>query len=180
MFSIVLISKNEENTLPTLFKSIKEFKDKGGEVIVLDTGSTDNTVKVAKEFGCKVEEVGDRFIKTIKNADEINKRFIIDEEPIIKNGDKLFDFSEARNYAATLASNDWVFSPDCDEALTSFNLNEIEKAISDPNVDRLEYNFIFSHDAYNNPAISFLHSKFYRKSKMEWKHIIHEILIPIK
>jgi len=37
-FSIVLISKNEEKTLPHLFKSIKEFKDKGGEVIVLDTG----------------------------------------------------------------------------------------------------------------------------------------------
>ena len=176
MFSIVLISKNEENTLPTLFKSIKEFKDKGGEVIVLDTGSTDNTVKVAKEFGCKVEEVGDRFIKTIKNADEINKRFIIDEEPIIKNGDKLFDFSEARNYAATLASNDWVFSPDCDEALTSFNLNEIEKAISDPNVDRLEYNFVYSHDQYGNEAIKFLHSKFYNRKKLKWVGIIHEVL----
>ena len=176
MFSIVLISKNEANTLPTLFKSIKEFKDKGGEVIVLDTGSTDNTVKVAKEFGCKVEEVGDRFIKTIKNADEINKRFIIDEKPIIKNGDKLFDFSEARNYAATLASNDWVFSPDCDEALTSFNLNEIEKAISDPNVDRLEYNFVYSHDQYGNEAIKFLHSKFYNRKKLKWVGIIHEVL----
>jgi len=78
-FSIVLISKNEEKTLPHLFKSIKEFKDKGGEVIVLDTGSSDNTVQVAKDFGCKVEEVGDRFVKTIKNADEkkLRSKFIL-------------------------------------------------------------------------------------------------------
>ncbi|MHA1482503.1 MAG: glycosyltransferase [Candidatus Heimdallarchaeaceae archaeon] len=174
-FSIVLISKNEEKTLPHLFKSIKEFKDKGGEVIVLDTGSTDSSVQVAKDFGCKVEEVGDRFVKTIKNADEINKRFIVDEEPIIKNGDKLFDFSKARNYAASLSSNDWVFSPDCDEVLTSFDLDKLNKVIEN-GAEQLEYNFVFSHDQYKNEAIKFLHSKFYDRRKLSWKNIVHEVL----
>jgi len=174
-FSICLISKNEEKTLPHLFKSIKEFKNKGGEVIVLDTGSSDNTVQVAKDFGCKVEEVGNKFVKTIKNADEINKRFIVDEEPIIKNGDKLFDFSKARNYAASLSSNDFIFMPDCDEILTSFDLDKLNKVIEN-GAEQLEYNFVFSHDQYGNEAIKFLHSKFYDRRKLKWENIVHEIL----
>jgi len=179
-FSIVLIAKNEQETLPHLFNSLKEFKKRGGECILVDTGSTDNTVKVAQQFGCIVKSVGDKFLRTITNADEINKRFIVrGEKPVLKNGDKLFDFASARNYAAKMASNDWIFSPDCDEVLTSFNLNEIEKVISDPNMDRLEYNFIFSHDIYNNPAIKFMHSKFYRRDKLCWGGIVHETLSPI-
>jgi len=56
-----------------------------GKRIFLDTGSTDNSVKVAKEFGCIVEEAGDKFIKIIDNADKINKRFIVKgEKPVLK------------------------------------------------------------------------------------------------
>ena len=175
-FSIVLIAKNEEQSLPHLFDSIKEFKNRGGEVVILDTGSTDKTVEVAKEFGCKVEEVGSKFVRTITNADEINKRFIVKgEEPIIKNGDKLFDFSEARNYAATLASNDWIFMPDCDEVLTSFDLDKINEVIEN-GAKQLEYNFVFSHDQYGNEAMKFRHCKFYNRTTLKWVGIIHEVL----
>ena len=177
-FSICLIARNESKTLPKLFSSLEEFKSRGGEICVLDTGSTDETVKVAKDFGCKVEEVGEKFIRIIDNADEINKRFIVeDEEPLFKNGDKLFDFASARNYAATMSTNDMVATPDCDEMYTKLDLDEIQRVIK-CGAEQLEYNFVFSHDQYGNEMIKFRHSKFYNRKKLAWKGVVHEILQP--
>jgi glycosyltransferase involved in cell wall biosynthesis len=59
-FSICLIAKDEANMLPHLFDSLSEFKSRGGEIVLVDTGSTDDTVKIATDFGCKVCEVGDK------------------------------------------------------------------------------------------------------------------------
>jgi glycosyltransferase involved in cell wall biosynthesis len=175
-FSVVLIGRNEENTLPRLIKSLKEFQDRGGEIILVDTGSTDKTAKVAKDLGIKVDEVGDKFLIKIdkKLANKINKRFIVDEEPIVKAGDTLFDFASARNYASTLASNDFIATPDCDEIFTKFDIDKINEAIKE--CDQLEYNFVFSHDQYGNEAIKFVHSKFYNRTKTKWVGVIHEVL----
>ena len=99
-FSIVLIAKNEVKTLPKAMKSLEEFTSRGGEVILLDTGSTDGTADLARSLGCKVTEVGEKFIKIIDKdlADNINKVFIRnDEVPIVKEGNRLFDFAAARN-----------------------------------------------------------------------------------
>jgi len=179
-FSICLIAKNEEHSLPHLFSSLEEFKKRGGKTYLLDTNSTDETVKVAKEFGCITEEVGDKFIKVIDNADKINKRFIVKgEKPVLKNGDRLFDFASARNYAATMADTDILATPDCDELYTKFDIDKIEQVIKD-GAEQLEYNFVFSHDAFGGEAIKFRHCKFYNKKKLKWKNVIHEILVPIK
>ena len=175
-FSICLIAKNEEHSLPHLFSSLEEFKKRGGKTYLLDTGSTDNSVKVAKEFGCIVEEAGDKFIKIIDNADKINKRFIVKgEKPVLKNGDRLFDFASARNYAATMADTDILACPDCDELYSKFDIDKIEEVIKD-GAEQLEYSFIFSHDAFGNPAIKFRHCKFYDRRKLKWTGIIHEVL----
>src|ERR1035437_5050967 len=120
-FSVVLICRNEAKTLPRLLKSLEEFQKRDGEIILLDNGSTDNTPNIARSLGCKVTEVGDRFLTTIDAdlAEKINTRFVIENEPpIVKVGDKLFDYSASRNFAATLASNDMVSCPDCDEQFT--------------------------------------------------------------
>ena len=39
-FSVVTIVRNEANRLPRLLASLAEFRERGGEVVVLDTGST--------------------------------------------------------------------------------------------------------------------------------------------
>lgn len=52
----------------------------------MDTGSADNTVELAKKWGCKVKEVGSKFVHTIneQEAKDINKRFIVDnEDPLL-------------------------------------------------------------------------------------------------
>lgn len=173
-FTICLIAKNEEKTLPRLIDSLKEYQSKGGEILLLDTGSTDNTIKIAKELGCEVFEKS--FTRTIENAVSINKKFVVDDEKqIVKNGDSLFDYSGARNYIASKAKTDMIAMPDCDEVYTRFDLERICQII-DSGAEQLEYNFVFSHDQYGNEAIKFRHCKFYNKKKLEWTGIVHEVL----
>lgn len=175
-FSIVLIAKNEEKTLPRLLGSLKEFQSRGGKVLMLDTGSTDNTVSLAKSYGVDVKEVGEMFLRTISNADEINAKFIAEgEEPVVANGDRLFDYAAARNYIADFAPTDFIFTPDCDEEFTSFNIDKINELIGS-GIEQLEYNFVFSHDEYGNEAIKFMHSKAYNRKKLKWVGVIHEVL----
>lgn len=177
-FSVALIARNEAKSLPGLVASLSEFQNRGGEIVLVDTGSTDDTVKVAKSLGCKVFEEGNRFQMTLTKdiADQLNARFVIDnEEKIVQPGDTLFKYCEARNYAATVASNNVVAMPDCDEAYTSLNLDEIEKAISS-GVEQFEYQFVFSHDANGKPAIQFRHCKFYDRRKLHWVGMVHEVL----
>jgi tetratricopeptide (TPR) repeat protein len=94
---------------------------------------------------------------------------------VVAAGDRLFDYSSARNYAASLASNDMVAMPDCDEAYTVLDLDAIESAIRTGNT-QLEYHFVFSHDEHGNPAIQFRHSKFYDRRLLRWTGVVHEVL----
>jgi len=177
-FSVVLIARNESKTLPKLIQSLKEFQERGGEIVLVDTGSTDGTAELARSLGCKVEEVGTQFIHMItdEEAAKMNELFLEEpEELIVKGGDKLFDFSKARNFAVTLAKNDVVAMPDCDEAYTALNIDVLNQAITD-GVEQFEYNFVFSHDEFGREAIKFLHSKFYDRRKMKWVRIVHEVL----
>lgn len=180
-FSIVLIARNEEQTLPRLLSSLEEFKGRGGEVCLLDTGSTDKTVQIARDWGCGVEEVGEKYLHTVDKelADKINTRFLVDEPDIVKEGDKYFDFSGARNHAASLASNDWVSFADCDEELTKLDIDKINKIIENKELAHLSYDFVFSHDQFGKPAINFTQSKFYNRNKIAWKNLVHEIISPI-
>lgn len=177
-FSVALIAKNESKTLPRLLGSLASFKERGGEIILVDTGSTDNTVQVAKDLGCQVTEVGERFIRTItdKEARYINNDLTdVSEADVVKAGDTLFDYSAARNFAASLTSNDMVAMPDCDEEYTKLDIDKLNELI-DAGAEQFEYQFVFSHDPEGNELVKFFHSKFYNRQKMKWVGIIHEVL----
>ena len=177
-FSVAIIAKNEALTLPRMVESLKEFQERGGDIWILDTGSTDNTVEVAKELGCNVEAVGDKFKLTIDEdlANKINEKFIIEgEAPVVKGGDSLFDFASARNYVACLPDCEMVAMPDCDEVFTKFDIDALDNVIEE-GVEQLEYEFVFSHDAQGNPIVKFKHCKFYDRKKLKWVGVIHEVL----
>lgn len=177
-FSFCLIARNESKTLPRLLKSLDEFKKRGGKVYILDTGSTDNTAEVARNWGAEVHEVGDKFLIKIDEdlANKINDKYVVPgESDVIKEGDVQFDYSSARNYIADFSETDFIFTPDCDEIFTSFNIDVISKLI-DEGVQQLEYNFVFSHLPDGSPAIQFLHSKAYNRKCLKWVGVIHEVL----
>lgn len=96
--SAVMIVKNEEKCLERCLKSIKDID----EIIILDTGSSDNTIEIAKKYTNKV------FANEYKWKD---------------------NFADARNYALTKATGDWVLSIDADEWLESNGINKIRKGV---------------------------------------------------
>ena len=177
-FSICLIAKDEAKTIPRMVGSLKEFMARGGEIILVDTGSTDGTVQIARGLGCKVTEAGERFVKAIDRelAEKINERFLIPGEEIIVRGwDRYFDFSEARNFAASLASNDMISNQDCDETYTRLDIDKIEALIKE-GYEQFEYNFVFSRDQFGNEAMKFIQCKFYNRKKQRWTGCVHECL----
>ncbi len=177
-FSVLVIARNEVKTLPRLLQSLQTFMQFGGDVVVVDTGSTDGTPDAARAFNCRVFEEGNRFLKTINQplAAQINRRFVVPSEaPVVQPDDKLFDFAAARNYAALQAKHDMVSWADADEVFTRLDLDKINARIA-AGVEAFRYNFVFSHDQFGNPAIKFIQSKFYDRRKQQWVGIVHEVL----
>lgn len=181
IFSCCVITKNGARTLPRLAASLKQFLERGGEWVVVSTGSTDGSVELARSLGATVvEEAGERFMKTIDQdlAAKINDRFVVEgDDPIVVPGSRLFHFSEARNYAAGLASNDWVSWADDDEAFTVLNIDKLNEILEDPGLEHCEYHFVFAHEADGvTPGMAFTQSKMYRRSRMFWTGAVHELL----
>ena len=178
LFSVVLIARNESKTLPHAIDSLKEFMARGGDVNVLDTGSTDNTVEIAKSLGCRVKEVGDvfRHIITEEEAKAINDRFIVENEmPVVQPGEAYFDFAAARNAANAMADQDMVCTMDCDEIITRIDIDKVDEYIRD-GFTQFEYNFVFSHLPDGAELVKFIQSKFYSRVKCNWVGIIHEMV----
>lgn len=95
--SVCIIAKNEEKYLLRCLESIKGIAD---EIILIDTGSVDNTISIAENFNARVIKF-----------------------PWKKN------FSSARNKALEMASKDWILCIDCDEALDSSQIYEIKRLL---------------------------------------------------
>lgn len=83
LLSVAMIVKNEAHNLDRALGSIRPYVD---EIIVVDTGSTDETVEIAKKYTDKV------YFHQWKN-----------------------DFSEARNYSLQFPSCEWILIYDADE-----------------------------------------------------------------
>ena len=83
--SLCVIVKNEEGFIAQCLNSVKDFVD---EIIVVDTGSEDRTVEIAKEYEAKI--------------------FV---HPWVG------DFSVARNHCIDHAASDWILVLDADERL---------------------------------------------------------------
>jgi glycosyltransferase involved in cell wall biosynthesis len=182
LFSISIICKNEEQSLPNLLNSLKEFIESQGEIVVIDTGSTDNTINILKERGfhndglLKYEEVGERFIFNINQemADEIHREFLVElDAPFVEINKKVFHFCEARKYAGKQCSNDWILSVDCDEVFSALNIQFLNHIIRTGDVDQLNFTFRYKKsDGTNNSITS--RDKFYNRTIADWKYSMHE------
>jgi hypothetical protein len=140
-FSIIIVTtKNQESSILKLLESLTEFKINGGEVCLLDIASTDNTVSIASDWGCKIQINNlTKFIDD-ENVRLINEKFNADSDlKIVKKDDTYFDFSAIKNYASSLASNDMIIMLNCSEYFIKLDFNIIEKYINE-GYDRLDIN----------------------------------------
>lgn len=87
-----MIVKNEKNVLKRCLDSIVDLVD---EIIIVDTGSTDNTIEIAKQYTEKVYDF-----------------------------DWIDDFSAARNYSLSFATGDYIYIADADEVIDEENRNK--------------------------------------------------------
>lgn len=96
--NLVMIVKNEARSLRRCLEAAKPLVD---EIIVADTGSTDETVEIAREMGAKVFSF-----------------------PWIN------DFSAARNFALEQSDADWNLVLDADEYVKGYSREKLEKALN--------------------------------------------------
>jgi tetratricopeptide (TPR) repeat protein len=136
-FSVTLVTRNEAPTLPRLVQSLEMFRCAGGAIFVLDTGSDDDTLAVARKFGCVVAEAGDRFSSRLSETDaaRIQAHFACDGEgPIVTAGQRLFDFAAARQHAGERAARDFVWQLDGSDEVLVLDVGAIDRRIAEGSV----------------------------------------------
>lgn len=101
--AILILTHNEEENIVPVVENAKKCTD---EVIIIDSGSTDQTVALAKEHGAKV-----------------SFRAWTD------------DFSAQRNFALEQTSADWVLYLDADERLNDALIAEVKHIVASGKMD---------------------------------------------
>ncbi len=96
--SLSMIVKNEAHNLPDCLNSVKNLVH---EMIVIDTGSTDNTKEIAHSLGAKVYDCSWQE-----------------------------DFAQARNYALKYVNTEWVLVLDADEVLNPSIIPYIQEVVT--------------------------------------------------
>ena len=142
---VYAICKNEENFVKRWVTSMKE----ADEIYVLDTGSTDNTVKKLKELGVYVK---DKIINPWR-------------------------FDVARNESLNLVPEDTdiCVCTDLDEVFEK-GWRKILETIWDDNITRIAYNYNWYIDEFNNPKVNFYIEKIHNRKDYKWTHPVHEVL----
>ncbi|MEG0857021.1 MAG: glycosyltransferase [Terrisporobacter sp.] len=109
--SLCMIVKDEEKNIGRCLKSVVNIVD---EIIVVDTGSTDRTIEIAKEYGAKI------YHHPWNN-----------------------DFSDARNASLEKATKDWILFLDADEEMLEDEGEKLKNAVSfNPNLDALHFRLV--------------------------------------
>jgi len=148
--SLSMIVKNEEDILARCLSSVQNIAD---EIVIVDTGSTDNTKSVAKQFGAKIYE---------ENWSE--------------------DFSKARNVSLGHCTSDWILVLDADEYLCptdSYLIKELsKKSALQPTAVELKW---LNYDDQNRPiqlmGINSCARLFSKHPETYWVKPYHEHLI---
>lgn len=143
--AVYTIAKNESQFIERWAESCREADYR----LIVDTGSDDDTVEVAKRCGCSVE--------------------VIKVDP--------WRFDVARNLALDFIPEDidYCISLDADEVLMPGWREEIEKV--DPSVTRIRYKYVWSSNPDGSERLVFGGDKIHSRHNYYWKHPVHEVLI---
>lgn len=127
---------------------LKSIYSKFDEIIVVDTGSNDKTKKIASEYTDKIFDF------------------------IWCN-----DFSKARNYSLSKATNDWIIVIDADEIIVDIQMETLQRIIKDEEkVGRIKRINSFEDDNETKKYIERV-NRLFNKKYYEYEGIIHEQLI---
>ena len=143
---VYAIAKDESKYVNKWVSSMSE----ADEIIVLDTGSTDDTVELLKKQNVKVYE------------SKISP----------------WRFDVARNKSLSYVANDAdiCVCTDLDEVFVSGWRKTLEENWEPGITTRVRYNYNWKLDEENNPLVSFWINKIHARDNYTWTHPVHEVL----
>lgn len=144
--AVYTITKNEAHFIERWASSCVEADYR----IVVDTGSTDNTIELAEKAGC------------ITHSIKISP----------------WRFDDARNASlALLPDADLCVALDADEILVEGWRSHLESL--DSNVTRPRYKYTWSWDSNGSPVLQYSGDKIHSRYGYRWKHPVHEVLTSV-
>ncbi len=143
--SASMIVKDEEKLLPGCLDSIRDWVD---EIILVDTGSTDKTVEIAKSYGAKIYH----------QKWEGN-------------------FSKHRNYSIDLATGDWIFIIDADERFDINEVAPLLEILRNSDHQAISVN-VYNYIKKSRLKVTLANSVrlFRRETKLRYEGIVHNSL----
>ncbi len=143
---VYAIAKNEEKFVKRWVESMNE----ADEIYVLDTGSTDNTVKELEKYGVKV------FQKIINP----------------------WRFDDARNQSLSLVPDnaELCVCTDLDEVFDKGWRKKMENAFCN-GATRLSYRYTWSFNPDGSEGVVFNINKAHKRQGYKWVHPVHEVLV---
>ena len=148
--SLCMIVKNEEVVLKRCIDSVRDAVD---EVIIVDTGSQDNTRAIASELTPKVYDF-----------------------------EWIDDFAAARNYAFSLASCDYIMWLDADDVIDADERNKLRafaKKLSADGPDVVMMKYCLSFDETGKCTMWNWRERLIKRSaNLRWQGAVHECITP--
>ncbi len=147
--SLCMIVKDEEMNIARCLDSAASLVD---EIIIVDTGSKDQTVEIASKYTSKVYS------------------YLWND-----------DFSDARNYSFSKASMDYCMWMDADDILENTEKEkflQLKETLS-PDVDIVMMKYHTAFDEVGKPSFSYFRERWIRNcSKYRWVGAVHEVIPP--
>jgi len=145
--SVCMIVKNEHDTLSRCLDCTKQIAD---EIIIVDTGSTDDTKKIASKY-----------TDNVYDFEWVN------------------DFAKARNFSFSKATKDYIMWLDADDVILDDDVEKIKilKKILTPDIDMVMFKYNLNLDENGIPALSYYRERIVKRSKgYKWVSPIHEVI----
>ena len=151
--SVCMIVKNEEKVLARCLDSLQDLVE---EIIIVDTGSTDATKRIAAGYTDKIYD----FVWT-------------------------HDFSAARNYAFSKATMDYIYSADADEIMDEENRQRFlllkQNLLPEIEIVQMKYANQLANNTTYNFDVEYRPKLYQRVRTFHWVEAVHEnvVLSPI-
>lgn len=146
--SVCIITKNEGKVIGNILACATKFAD---QIVVVDTGSNDNTKAIAKKFAANIYDF-----------------------------EWQNDFSKARNFSFSKANCDYVMWLDCDDFIADDDIQKLlslKQTLGNADVYMLKYATAF--DDKDNPTFVYYRERIFRRSlDLQWLDPVHEVIQP--
>ena len=143
--AILILTKNEEKNIADVIKNAQKCSS---EIIIIDSGSTDNTVGIAEALGARV---------------------------VFRAWDN--DFAAQRNFALSQTDAQWVLYLDADERLNADLIETIKNKMKNPELKQYKIvrkSVAFEHKFNYGVLRPDCVTRLFPREKVEWVNKVHE------